>query len=135
MKTKVIVVSAMALVIFGFTSIVNSSMDTSNATVPKHVETKTSKSMGTKTLSDKTFTAAQLAKFDGKNGRAAYVAYEGMVYDVSSKWVEGEHHGIKAGSDITSQLNKCSYHEDGFLKSVFIKYKFPQVGVFISGNL
>jgi len=52
----------------------------------------------------KTFTLAQLAAFNGKNGAKAYVAYNGKVYDVTSygSWGTGSHHGIKAGTDITS---------------------------------
>lgn len=52
----------------------------------------------------KEFTAEELAKFDGKNGQPVYVAYEGVVYDVteSSMWAEGEHEGVHfAGSDLT----------------------------------
>ena len=33
----------------------------------------------------KTFTKEELSKYDGQNGQPAYVAIEGVVYDVSGK--------------------------------------------------
>lgn len=57
----------------------------------------------------KQFTAEELATFDGKEGRAAYVAFKGVVYDVtdSAMWGDGDHEGMHfAGADLTSE------HED-----------------------
>ena len=44
---------------------------------------------------EKKFTLEELAKYDGKNGNPAYVAYSGKVYDVSesSFWTDGDHLG------------------------------------------
>jgi len=52
----------------------------------------------------KTFTLAQLAAYNGMNGAKAYVAFNGKVYDVTNygSWGTGSHHGIKAGTDITA---------------------------------
>jgi predicted heme/steroid binding protein len=50
------------------------------------------------------FTAEELAEFDGRDGRPAYVAFEGTVYDVSESpmWDEGDHEGMhQAGMDLT----------------------------------
>lgn len=55
-------------------------------------------------------TRKQLAEFDGKNGRPAYVAVSGVIYDVtvSRLWRGGEHdpsHGeAYAGRDLTQVL-------------------------------
>jgi predicted heme/steroid binding protein len=53
-----------------------------------------------------TISSAELAKNDGKDGRPAWVAYKGKVYDVSAvpAWKTGTHKGNAAGQDITSQL-------------------------------
>lgn len=71
----------------------------------------------------KEFTAEELAKFDGKDGRPAYVAYQGVVYDVSdsSMWGGGDHEGTHvAGGDLTAA------HEDA-PHDVYVT-GFPQVG-------
>ena len=50
------------------------------------------------------FTAEDLKQFDGREGRPAYVAYKGLVYDVteSAMWPDGEHEGWhQAGADLT----------------------------------
>jgi predicted heme/steroid binding protein/DMSO/TMAO reductase YedYZ heme-binding membrane subunit len=58
----------------------------------------------------KTFTLKELARFDGKDGRAAYVAVDGTVYDLSasSLWPEGEHVfcelGARGGHDLSSEI-------------------------------
>lgn len=51
-------------------------------------------------------TLEELAGYDGKDGQPAYVAYKGVVYDVteSSMWGEGDHEGMhQAGADLTDE--------------------------------
>ncbi len=57
---------------------------------------------------EKTFTVTELAKFNGKDGNRAYVAYNGIVYDVTDEgaWKGGSHKGNDSGVDITDKLNK-----------------------------
>ena len=57
-------------------------------------------------MADKVFTLAELAQYDGQDGRPAYFAYEGRVYDASSipNWKENKNHGNLAGKDITDAL-------------------------------
>ena len=55
----------------------------------------------------KKVTIQELEANDGKNGKPAYIAYQGKVYDVSesSFWMEGEHMGMhNAGKDLTEDL-------------------------------
>ena len=54
----------------------------------------------------KEFTLDELAKYDGKNGHKAYVAVDGIVYDVSdfAGWSGGEHHGNFAGQDQSQNI-------------------------------
>ena len=72
----------------------------------------------------KLFTPAELAEFDGAEGRPAYVAYQGIVYDVSESflWKGGKHQGLhRAGRDLTEDLAKAPHGAD-FLA------RFPVVG-------
>lgn len=69
------------------------------------------------------FTLEQLAGYDGKDGRPAYVAFKGAVYDVteSSMWGGGDHEGAHtAGHDLTVE------HDDA-PHDVYVT-DFPQVG-------
>jgi predicted heme/steroid binding protein len=56
----------------------------------------------TTTSTGRTFTLDELAEFDGKDGRPAYVAVDGVVYDVSAsaRWPEGRH--FPCGLDSTA---------------------------------
>jgi predicted heme/steroid binding protein len=60
------------------------------------------------------FTAQELSQFDGKDGKPAYVAYKGKVYDVadSYQWVEGEHLEHAAGQDLTKQMDVAPHGEE-----------------------
>lgn len=57
-------------------------------------------------------TLEELAAYDGKDGNPAYVAVEGVIYDVSgsSRWRNGEHNGYSAGQDLTEQIKSISPH-------------------------
>lgn len=60
---------------------------------------------------EKTFTKEELAKFDGTGGKPAYVAVDGVVYDVTGveAWKNGTHKGNKAGVDITEMIKKAPH--------------------------
>jgi membrane-associated progesterone receptor component len=51
----------------------------------------------------------QLSKYNGKNGNPAYVAVEGIVYDVTDNaaWGAATHFGLIAGKDLTEQYKSC----------------------------
>ena len=54
----------------------------------------------------KEFTLEELAGFNGKGGQPAYVAYQGVVYDVSDSamWGDGDHEDAHfAGADLTKE--------------------------------
>lgn len=63
----------------------------------------------------KDLTIEELARFDGSEGRLAYIAYEGTIYDVSDRklWREGTH--LKrhlAGFDLTDALTQAPHGEE-----------------------
>lgn len=56
-----------------------------------------------------TFTLQELSKFDGKGGNPAYVAVNGIVYDVTNNatWAAATHFGLSAGKDLTNEFASC----------------------------
>lgn len=58
---------------------------------------------------ERVFTLEELAKFNGRNGVPAYVAVNGVVYDVSRErtWGGASHFGLTAGKDLSAQFNSC----------------------------
>ncbi len=69
-----------------------------------------------------------LCQFDGKGDRPAYIAYKGIIYDVtrSKLWKNGSHvmkHA--AGNDLTDFLKNAPHGEDKILS-------LPQVGKLLS---
>lgn len=74
-------------------------------------------------------TLAELAKYNGKDGNPAYVAVDGVIYDVSAypKWKNGDHNGYSAGNDLTEIIKTKSPHGVAKLNGV------PVVGKLIDG--
>ena len=63
----------------------------------------------------KTFTLAELARYDGQEGRPAYLAYQGKVYDVTESplWRRGLHQREHAaGKDLTSDMSGAPHQEE-----------------------
>jgi predicted heme/steroid binding protein len=75
---------------------------------------------------EKTFTAEELAPYNGKNGKPAYIAIDGKVYDVTHvpQWKDGNHAGkFEAGKDFSEALKTQAPHDAGKMQGV------PIVGV------
>jgi len=51
-------------------------------------------------------TSQELSQYDGRNGNKAYIAVNGVIYDVtgSSLWVNGSHNGHQAGRDLSTEI-------------------------------
>jgi len=65
----------------------------------------------------KKVTVQELEENNGKNGKPAYFAYKGKVYDVSesSFWLDGDHLGMhQAGKDLTEELEIAPHKEENF---------------------
>ena len=72
-------------------------------------------------------TSSELAQNNGKNGKPAYIAFQGKVYDVSASpmWLEGDHMGShEAGKDLTSEIELAPHREETL-------QKVKQVGVLV----
>ena len=72
-------------------------------------------------------TIEELAAYDGKNGQPAYIAVDGVIYDVSkdSNWRNGKHEGYSAGKDLTKEIKESS-HGTSVLNRVPIVGKIKQ---------
>lgn len=74
----------------------------------------------------KEFTLEDLKMYDGREGRPAYVAYDGVVYDVteSAMWGDGDHEGMhQAGDDLTAEHGDAPH-------DVYVT-DFPEVGTLV----
>ena len=65
-------------------------------------------------------TLDELSKYNGKDGNPAYIAVDGVIYDVteSKMWKDGEHNGYTAGKDLTEEIKKISPHGTSVLKKM-----------------
>lgn len=69
-------------------------------------------------------TKDELKKYNGTNGMPAYVAVDGVVYDVSRSlaWGGASHYGLMAGEDLSSEYVGCH-------SQMNVLWKLPRVGV------
>lgn len=75
------------------------------------------------------FTLEELRCYNGRDGAPAYVAANGIVYDVTNSflWRGGRHQALhEAGTDCTAHLRDAP-HGAEFLE------RFPVVGVLVDG--
>lgn len=102
----------------------DSSQETQESDESTSDETDTTETTTEETEESSVFTAQSLAYYDGQEGRPAYVAVNGVVYDVTSspRWRDGAHNGFQAGRDLTRQFN--NQHGDSRLD------RFPIVGTY-----
>lgn len=65
--------------------------------------------LGVNQTNQRTFTVEELAKFNGKDGNPAYIAVNGIVYDVTNNaaWAAATHFGLTAGKDLTEEFASC----------------------------
>ena len=72
------------------------------------------------------FTLESLLQYDGRDGKEAYIAVDGYVYDVtqSSRWSNGNHNGYQAGQDLTDMIHS-SPHGKSVLDNI------PKIGILV----
>ncbi len=82
----------------------------------------------TEDVEGRAITLEELAGFDGKEGRPAYVAVDGIVYDLSGSatWPEGKHTPCNlqamAGRDLSEEIEQAPPRMRDYLR------RFPVVG-------
>jgi predicted heme/steroid binding protein len=75
-------------------------------------------------VNERLFTLDELRLYNGRNGSPAYLACNGIVYDVTGSflWQNGKHEVThQAGEDLTGGLDSAPHGED-------LLWKFPVVG-------
>jgi len=87
-------------------------------TKSNQVEEDETKADRTAMITKTDLTLEQLTQYDGSGGKPAYVAVDGIIYDVSREgsWGGGTHFGLYAGQDLTEQFSGC--HQAGILKNL-----------------
>ena len=64
---------------------------------------------------ERKFTLEELKQYDGREGRPAYIAFNGKVYNVTDSplWLEGDHQGLHvAGKDLTVEMSEAPHGEE-----------------------
>jgi len=66
----------------------------------------------------KTYTRSQLALRNGTDKDEIWIAYKGLVYDVTASrlWRNGKHYQHWAGQDLTPELADAPHNENVFDK-------------------
>jgi Predicted heme/steroid binding protein len=143
-KTAIIFISILALALFAVgcasgsvnntaaaTAAVTDSASASATSAPAAANSAASDAATTPSAENGTLelTLDQLKQYDGKNGNPAYVAVDGVIYDVTDvpQWKNGEHNGYSAGNDLTDAIKNKSPHGVKQLNGV------PVVGKLVAG--
>lgn len=118
-----------AVLIAGFlaTSCASGTTDTTAAGTTSAVTTAaatTATSQTEATSAGLELTLEELSEFNGKDGKPAYVAVDGIIYDVTASpaWKDGGHNGFEAGKDLTDEIKNVSPHGVVKLENV------PEIG-------
>lgn len=72
---------------------------------------------------ERKITPNELAEYNGRGGKPAYIAFEGKVYDVSASvfWTEGDHMGThQAGRDLTREIELAPHRKEPLEKVKFV---------------
>ena len=70
-------------------------------------------------MTERIFTERELQRYNGERGEPVYIAFEGVVYDVTDcpKWRTGEHEQLHfSGFDLTRSLPKAPHAAEVFTR-------------------
>ena len=96
----------------GCTSMTSSSQSSDSKTLNvDNSSAETTSSTADSSSTEETFTKTELKKYNGQDGNLAYVAVDGIVYDVTNAkdWNNGKHQGYEAGQDLTDVISKAPH--------------------------
>ncbi|MBP2028575.1 putative heme/steroid binding protein [Acetoanaerobium pronyense] len=118
MKKKNILFLILVLAIFTISA--GCAPNTKNSPTPVDAPIESNEEEPEEESEELLLTLEELAEFDGKDGRPAYVAVNGVIYDVtdSQRWSGGEHNGFEAGQDLTEEIENVSPHGVRTLENV-----------------
>jgi predicted heme/steroid binding protein len=77
------------------------------------------------------FTLEELSYYTGQDGYPAYVALNGIVFNMTDipTWGAGTHFGMVAGTDVTARANACGYHDLSYIMRIL-----PTVGYLVPSS-
>lgn len=77
----------------------------------EEVTTEVTEEVSEETPEETTFTLDELAAYNGQDGNKAYVAIDGVVYDVTgvAAWSGGKHNGNTAGMDVSEAIGRAPH--------------------------
>lgn len=117
MKNKILVLALVSLL--GLTAC-NAKVEekkeevkTEEKEMPKEETKQESKEENKEVAQEVVLTKEELAKYNGQNGEKAYVAVDGVIYDVTGleAWKDGKHGDYQAGADLTEVIKNAPHGE------------------------
>ena len=112
-KTRVLLAASIIAASLIFTGCASSqtSSQVSTETSSTVVSSDTSSTTSTASTAQKKFTVTELADYNGLNGKSAYIAVDGIVYDVTNvkEWANGTHQDYAAGLDLTKEIKAAPH--------------------------
>lgn len=103
---KIVVLSLLALILVAF-ALTGCAKPTATPTAaPTEVPTVVADA-----AAEEEFTLEELAAYNGKDGAKAYIAVDGVVYDVTDvkEWANGAHLDYEAGKDLSAEIKESSH--------------------------
>jgi predicted heme/steroid binding protein len=70
-------------------------------------------------MSERLFSEAELRRYNGDDAPQIYIAYNGLVYDVTDcpRWWRGLHEGLHfPGQDLSGEIADAPHQEDVFTR-------------------
>ena len=129
MVVAMVLVVALCLAACGQSGTTTSEPSTASSGV---TTTQSTSPTSTSTGEGRVFTIEELAQFDGKEGRFAYVAVDGVVYDVTGSriWPEGVHgrcsFGASAGRDLSDVIGQAPANMRALLEQMPVVGRLAQ---------